>query len=187
MGYLANCSPSPFGEGRGEAVFSPLRPLKHYGDLAICSPSPFGEGWGEAVFVLPLPSERAGERLLSGVFQAVFSLKQKTPKGLGAALRGCFITRKDCLFRQKRESVTVLRGGETKSLYASPCFNHLKRSHYLIEKFHIKHLHIGVNLDVLVVAFQHEYWVIALVFRVESTQCMGKGSTSEVVIVNTSC
>ena len=164
------------------------------GNLANCSPSPFGEGWGEAasgvfqaVFYLPLPSERAGERLLSGVFQASFYLKQKTPKGLGAALRGCFITRKDCLFRQKRESVTVLRGGETKSLYASPCFNHLKRITLFIEKFHIKHLHIGVNLDVLVVAFQHEYWVITLVFRVESTQCMGKGSTSEVVIVNTSC
>ena len=135
------------------------------GNLANCSPSPFGEGRGEASFYL----------------------KQKTPKGLGAALRGCFITRKDCLFRQKRESVTVLRGGETKSLYASPCFNHLKRITLFIEKFHIKHLHIGVNLDVLVVAFQHEYWVIALVFRVESTQCMGKGSTSEVVIVNTSC
>ena len=143
--------------------------------------------WGISLIVLPLPSERAGERLLSGVFQASFYLKQKTPKGLGAALRGCFITRKDCLFRQKRESVTVLRGGETKSLYASPCFNHLKRITLFIEKFHIKHLHIGVNLDVLVVAFQHEYWVIALVFRVESTQCMGKGSTSEVVIVNTSC
>ena len=149
------------------------------GYLANCSPSPFGEGWGEAVFVLPLPSERAGERL--------FLLITKNPKGLGAALRGCFITRKDCLFRQKRESVTVLRGGETKSLYASPRFNHLKRITLFIEKFHIKHLHIGVNLDVLVVAFQHEYWVIALVFRVESTQCMGKGSTSEVVIVNTSC
>ena len=135
------------------------------GYLAICSPSPFGEGRGEAVSYL----------------------KQKTPKGLGAALRGCFITREDCLFRQKRESVTVLRGGETKSLYVSPCFNHLKRITLFIEKFHIKHLHIGVNLDVLVVAFQHEYWVIALVFRVESTQCMGKGSTSEVVIVNTSC
>ena len=135
---------------------------------------------GISLIVLPLPSERAGERLL-------FIYNGKTPKGLGAALRGCFITRKDCLFRQKRESVTVLRGGETKSLYASPCFNHLKRITLFIEKFHIKHLHIGVNLDVLVVAFQHEYWVIALVFRVESTQCMGKGSTSEVVIVNTSC
>ena len=165
--------------------------------------------WGISLFVLPLPSERVGERLLfphsvlsntlgylancspspfgEGRGEAVSYLKQKTPKGLGAALRGCFITREDCLFRQKRESVTVLRGGETKSLYVSPRFNHLKRSHYLIEKFHIKHLHIGVNLDVLVVAFQHEYWVITLVFRVESTQRMGKGSTSEVVIVNTSC
>ena len=90
------------------------------GYLAICSPSPFGEGRGEAVL---------------GVFQASFYLKRKTPKGLGAALRGCFITRKDCLFRQKRESVTVLRGGETKSLYVSPCFNHLKRSHYLLKNF----------------------------------------------------
>ena len=157
----------------GERLFFPHSVLSNTPEyLAICSPSPFGEGRGEAV---------------SGVFQASFYLKQKTPKGLGAALRGCFITRKDCLFRQKRESVTVLRGGETKSLYASPCFNHLKRITLFIEKFHIKHLHIGVNLDVLVVAFQHEYWVIALVFRVESTQCMGKGSTSEVVIVNTSC
>ena len=30
-GYLANYSPSPFGEGRGEAPFSSLCPLKHNG------------------------------------------------------------------------------------------------------------------------------------------------------------
>ena len=42
MGYLANCSPSPFGEGWGEAA----------------------SGVFQAVFYLPLPSERAGERLL---------------------------------------------------------------------------------------------------------------------------
>ena len=37
---------------------------------AICSPSPFGEGRGEAVFYPPLPSERVGERLLRGYVQA---------------------------------------------------------------------------------------------------------------------
>ena len=40
------------------------------GYLANCPPSPFGEGWGEAVFVLPLLSERVGERLFGVVFQA---------------------------------------------------------------------------------------------------------------------
>ena len=30
-GYLANCSPSPFGEGWGEAAFSSFRPLKYNG------------------------------------------------------------------------------------------------------------------------------------------------------------
>ena len=39
------------------------------GNLANCSPSPFGEGWGEAVFYLPLPSERAGERLYRVCFR----------------------------------------------------------------------------------------------------------------------
>ena len=39
------------------------------GYLANCPPSPFGEGWGEAVFVLPPLSERAGERLLRVCFR----------------------------------------------------------------------------------------------------------------------
>ena len=34
MGYLANCSPSPFGEGRGEAVFPhSLLPYEQHSDL----------------------------------------------------------------------------------------------------------------------------------------------------------
>ena len=79
MGYLANYSPSPFGEGRGEAISLTLSypinsiptsqtqrgislivlPLlsERAGERLFCSPSPFGEGWGEAV---------------SGVFQAAF-------------------------------------------------------------------------------------------------------------------
>ena len=48
-GNLANCSPSPFGEGRGEAPFSSLRPLKYNGVSRFLPPSPFGEGWGEAL------------------------------------------------------------------------------------------------------------------------------------------
>ena len=39
------------------------------GYLANCSPSPFGEGWGEAAFYLPLLSERDGERLFGDMFR----------------------------------------------------------------------------------------------------------------------
>ena len=56
MGNLAYYSPSPFGEGRGEAasgvfqaVFSSLRLLKYNGESRLLPPSPFGEGRGEAV------------------------------------------------------------------------------------------------------------------------------------------
>ena len=108
-------------ERAGERLFFPhFVPSNTMGNLANCSPSPFGEGWGEASV---------------GCVSGFFPLITKNPKGLGEALRGCFITRKDCLFRQKRESVTVLRGEETKSLYASPFLNHLKRSHYLLKNF----------------------------------------------------
>ena len=54
------------------------------GNLANCSPSPFGEGRGEAAFYLPLPSERDGERLyrvcyrlLRGYVQAVLKYPYK--------------------------------------------------------------------------------------------------------------
>ena len=79
MGYLANCSPSPFGEGWGEAVpgvfqaaFSSFRLLNYT---------------GVSCYLFSLSLRRGSGR-------GFFSLKQKTPKGLGAALRGCFITRK---------------------------------------------------------------------------------------------
>ena len=42
------------------------------GYLANCSPSPFGEGWGEAAFYLPLLSERDGERLFGDMFRLLF-------------------------------------------------------------------------------------------------------------------
>jgi len=51
-------------ERAGERLFFPHSDFSSTtGYLANCSPSPFGEGWGEAAFYLPLPSERAGERL----------------------------------------------------------------------------------------------------------------------------
>ena len=52
--------------------------------LANCSPSPFGEGWGEAasgvfqaVFYLPLPSERVGERLYRVCYRLFFTYNKK--------------------------------------------------------------------------------------------------------------
>ena len=43
-GMLANCPPSPFGEGRGEAFFPHSVVLKYNGVSRLLLPSPFGEG-----------------------------------------------------------------------------------------------------------------------------------------------
>ena len=65
MGYLANYSPSPFGEGRGEAISLTLSyPINSIPTSQIQR--------GISLIVPPLLSERAGERLLPGVFQAAF-------------------------------------------------------------------------------------------------------------------
>ena len=51
-------------ERDGERLLFPHSVLSNTsGNLANCSPSPFGEGRGEAPFYPPLPSERVGERL----------------------------------------------------------------------------------------------------------------------------
>ena len=65
MGYLANYSPSPFGEGRGEAISLTLSyPMNSFPTSQTQR--------GISLIVLPLLSERDGERLLPGVFQAAF-------------------------------------------------------------------------------------------------------------------
>ena len=57
MGYLANYSPSPFGEGRGEAISLTLSyPINSIPTSQIQR--------GISLIVLPLLSERDGERLL---------------------------------------------------------------------------------------------------------------------------
>ena len=65
MGYLANYSPSPFGEGRGEAISLTL-------SYPINSIPTSQTQRGISLIVLPLLSERAGERLLRASVQATF-------------------------------------------------------------------------------------------------------------------
>ena len=62
----------------GERLLFPHSVLSNtLGYLANCSPSPFGEGRGEAVFYLPLPSERVGERLYRVCFR-IFEILLQT-------------------------------------------------------------------------------------------------------------
>ena len=62
----------------GERLLFPHSVLSNTtGNLANCSPSPFGEGWGEAAFYLPLPSERVGERLYRVCFGLSFPYNKK--------------------------------------------------------------------------------------------------------------
>ena len=84
-GYLANYPPSPFGEGWGEAPFSHSDFSNTTGYLANCPPSPFGEGWGEAA---------------SGVFQAASSLDNQ---GRKRAYRTTFSAHK----RKKRPRIAA--------------------------------------------------------------------------------
>ena len=87
MGYLANCPPSPFGEGRGEATSLTLSyPMNSFPTsqtqrgISLFTPLSLRRGVGgeaasgvfQAVFILPLPSERVGERLLRASVQATF-------------------------------------------------------------------------------------------------------------------
>ena len=65
MGYLANYSPSPFGEGRGEAISLTL-------SYPINSIPTSQTQRGISLIVLPLLSERVGERLLRASVQATF-------------------------------------------------------------------------------------------------------------------
>ena len=114
-GYLANCSPSPFGEGRGEACF-------------FLTPSSQTQR-GISLIVLPLPSERAGERLYEIPLQTVryycsqislLSLKtvsvtsavsidyKRACKRCSFALQNMpFYTSKDALLQCKRASFTI--------------------------------------------------------------------------------
>ena len=65
MGYLANYSPSPFGEGRGEAISLTLSyPINSIPTSQIQR--------GISLIVLPLPSERDGERLHRVCFRLLF-------------------------------------------------------------------------------------------------------------------
>ena len=62
MGYLANYSPSPFGEGRGEAISLTLSyPINSIPTSQIHR--------GISLIVLPLLSERVGERLYRVCFR----------------------------------------------------------------------------------------------------------------------
>ncbi len=84
MGYLANYSPSPFGEGRGEAISLTLSyPMNSFPTsqtqrgISLFTPLSLRRGVGgeaasgvfQAAFYLPLPSERAGERLYRVCFR----------------------------------------------------------------------------------------------------------------------
>ena len=87
MGYLANYSPSPFGEGRGEAISLTLSyPMNSFPTsqtqrgISLFTPLSLRRGVGgeaasgvfQAVFIPLLPSERVGERLLRASVQATF-------------------------------------------------------------------------------------------------------------------
>ena len=109
-------SPSPTGEGWGEAVPLPFRGGLGRGCLPSLqgrvgerlSPSPTGEGWGEAVSLPfrgglgrgfpPLPRERVWERL-SPTDTGENSLQEKPPPAAALAEASCPSFRRSTLHR----------------------------------------------------------------------------------------
>ena len=130
MGYPANCSPSPFGEGWGEALFPHSVLSNTPGNLANCSPSPFGEGRGEAsvellfrLYEIPLQIIRHYCSQISSLSLKIAFVTYRESVSYKQACKRCpfalqnmpFYTSKDALLHCKRASFTLQKGVDGKA------------------------------------------------------------------------
>ena len=135
-GYLANCSPSPFGEGWGEAFFPHSLLSNTTGYLTNYPPSPFGEGRGEAVrgcvsgffgdmfrlFEILLQTVRCSCSQINSLSLKIAFVTSAVSIGYKQACKRCpfalqnmpFYTSKDALLHCKRASFTTQKGVDGK-------------------------------------------------------------------------